>query len=97
MQITPVGYSPLPVDLAKKKPAGPKDGDFGNALANAVKEVNQQQGKADQMSVQLALGKDVEVHDAVLAMEEAQLSFQYALQVRNKLIEAYQEVMRMQV
>ncbi len=97
MQITPIGYSPLPIDLAKKKPAEAKEGGFGDALANAIQEVNQQQGKADQMAVQLSLGKDVEVHDAVLAMEESQISFQYALQVRNKLIEAYQEVMRMQV
>ncbi len=97
MQITSIGYSPLPVDLARQKPVSSKDSQFGDALANAVKEVNQQQGNADQMATQLALGKNVEVHDAVLAMEEAQLSFQYALQVRNKLIEAYQEVMRMQV
>ncbi len=97
MQITPIGYSPLPMDLAKKKPASQGPAQFGDALASAVKEVSQQQGKADNMAVQLALGKDVEVHDAVLAMEEAQISFQYALQIRSKLIEAYQEVMRMQV
>ena len=97
MQITPTGYSPLPIDLTRKKPAGDNPGQFAEALANAVKDVNQQQGKADDLAVQLALGKDVDVHDAVLAMQEAQLSFQYALQVRNKLIEAYQEVMRMQV
>ncbi|MHB0870621.1 MAG: flagellar hook-basal body complex protein FliE [Chloroflexota bacterium] len=97
MEITSLGYSPLPIDLARKKPANQGVSQFGDALANAVKEVNQQQGKADDMAVQLAMGKDVELHDAVLAMEEAQMSFQYALQIRNKLIEAYQEVMRMQV
>lgn len=97
MQITPIGYSPLPIDYAKKKPDLSGEGGFGEALANAVREVSRQQGQADQMAVDLALGKDVDVHDAVLAMEEAEISFQYALQVRNKLIEAYQEVMRMQV
>lgn len=97
MQITPTGYAPLPIDLALKKPAAQEPGRFVEALANAVQEVNQAQSRADDMAVRLALGKDVEMHDAVLAMEEAQMSFQYALQVRNKLIEAYQEVMRMQI
>ncbi len=97
MQITPTGYTPLPIDLAKGKPAKQDSGGFGDALSNAIKEVNQLQNQADSKSVQLALGQDVDVHDAVLSMEEAQMSFQYALQVRNKLIEAYQEVMRMQV
>ncbi|MGE5620283.1 MAG: flagellar hook-basal body complex protein FliE [Sphingomonadaceae bacterium] len=97
MEITSIGYSPLPLDLARKRPASQGVGQFGDALANAIKEVNAQQGRADDLAIQLALGKDVELHDAVLAMEEAQMSFQYALQIRNKLIEAYQEVMRMQV
>jgi flagellar hook-basal body complex protein FliE len=97
VQITQIGYSPLPTDYAKKQPVDQKGGDFGDALANAVKAVSQQQGNADQLAVDLALGKDVDIHDAVLAMEQAQISFQYALQVRNKLIESYQEVMRMQM
>lgn len=97
MQITPTGYSPLPLDLARKTPTASKGTGFGDALANALKEVSQEQGKADNQAVQLALGQNVDVHDAVLSMDEAQLSFQYALQIRNKLIDAYQEVMRMQV
>ena len=46
---------------------------------------------------QLAAGEPVELHDVMIAMEEADLSLRLALQVRNKLVEAYQEIQRMQV
>lgn len=96
MEITPVGYSPIPMDLTQGKlPTGQQS--FGDMLSAALQDMNQQQNYADNLSTQAALGKDVDVHDAVLAAEQAQLSFQYGLQVRGKLIEAYQEVMRMQV
>jgi flagellar hook-basal body complex protein FliE len=97
LEITPIGYSPFPIDLAQTGGAGGTQQSFGDMLNSAIQSVNQQQKYADGLSMQAALGKDVDVHDAVLATEEAQLSFQYALQVRNKLIEAYQEVMRMSV
>lgn len=97
MEVTSVGYSPLPLDLARKKlPAQPGEG-FANTLSNALQAVNQTQARADGIANLATLGKDVDIHDAVLATEEAQLAFEFTLQVRNKLIEAYQEVMRMQV
>jgi len=95
MEITAVGYSPLPLDLARRKPAAENSAGFGETMSAALRNVSQLQDRADDMAVQLALGKDVDIHDAVLATEEARLAFDFTLQIRNKLIEAYQEVMRM--
>jgi len=97
MEITSVGYTPLPADLARKKNVEQSGGGFVEAMSSALRNVSELQNKADDMAVRLALGKDVDIHEAVLAAEEAQLSFNYAMQIRNKLIEAYQEVMRMPV
>lgn len=97
MEITSVGYSPLPVDLARKNSSGQSGSNFMEAMSSALKDVSNMQGRADEMAVQLAIGKDVDIHEAVLATEEAQLAFNFTMQIRNKLIEAYQEVMRMPV
>jgi flagellar hook-basal body complex protein FliE len=97
MQVTPIGYSPQPFDLTIKQPAAKPGNQFADALANSLQAINSQQTHSDDLATQIAAGKDVDVHDAVLASEEASLGFQYGLQIRNKLIDAYQEVMRMQV
>lgn len=70
---------------------------FGRLLARAVENLNQVNAQADEAVAQLAAGEPVELHDVMIAMEEADLSLWLALQVRNKLVEAYQEIQRMQV
>lgn len=70
---------------------------FGSALKSALGEVNKLQQKADDMAVGLATGDVEDVHAAMLAMNKAKSAFDFTLQVRNKVIEAYQEIMRMQV
>ncbi len=97
MEIGAISNSPFPLELARKKYAAQQPGQFSDMLSSALQEVNNLQSRADDMSAKLVLGQDVDVHDAVVATEEASLAFQYTMQVRNKLIEAYQEVMRMQV
>jgi flagellar hook-basal body complex protein FliE len=77
--------------------AGTAIGGFGKALTNAIEGLNQVQNDADDKSVQLAAGEPIDLHEVMLARETASLDFQLALQVRNKLVEAYQDVMRMQV
>lgn len=99
MQITPIGYTPAAIDLTRSQPAA-KDGtgtQFADMLGDYLRGVSGTQSQADNLAMRLATGDDVDVHDAVLATEEASLAFQYTLQVRNKLVDAYQEVMRMQV
>jgi len=72
-------------------------GDFGQQLASAIDSVNQAQVRRDDLVEGMVRGEAVEVHDIMTAAEEAQLAFDLMLEVRNKLLESYQEVMRMQV
>ncbi len=70
---------------------------FGNVLGRMVEEVNSKQVAANQSVNQLVSGQNVSLHQTVLAMEEANISFQLMVEVRNKLLDSYQELMRMQI
>lgn len=92
VQANPVSSTTRP------SPAAQSPGDsFQKTLSNAVESLNTLQTEADASAAMLASGGPVEIHEALLATEEANLAFQLAVQVRNKVVEAYQEVMRMQV
>jgi len=70
---------------------------FADTLKQALGEVNRLQVEADQASVALVTGGAKDLHQVVIATEKAGLALQLAIQVRNKVLEAYQEIMRMQV
>ena len=70
---------------------------FLDYVSEGVKTVNDIQANADKMSTNLATGKQEIIHETMLAVSQAELSFKLMVQVRNKALEAYQEVMRMQV
>jgi flagellar hook-basal body complex protein FliE len=70
---------------------------FGQMLGQMVQEVSAKQGAAAQSVQDLQAGNNVSLHQAMIAMEEASVSFQLMVEVRNKLLESYQEIMRMQV
>lgn len=70
---------------------------FGQVMQQKLKEVNELQIKADKLTEQYLAGESVELHDVMLAAQEAQLALQLTVQIRNKLVEAYQEVSRMQI
>ena len=72
---------------------GAEQGAFGDMLQT----LTQAQGAADQAVTDLATGADRDLHDAVLAVEMESLSFDLAVQVRNRLVDAYQEIFRMSV
>jgi flagellar hook-basal body complex protein FliE len=71
--------------------------DFGDFLQTAIKSINETQIIADNAISQLAAGQDIELHNVMLAVEQAGMTLQLALQVKNKITEAYQEIMRMQI
>jgi flagellar hook-basal body complex protein FliE len=71
--------------------------DFGAALEQAVSALGQLGAEADASTMKLAAGEPIDIHEVMLNTEHASLGFSMALQVRNKLVEAYQEVMRMPV
>lgn len=75
----------------------PEKQSFANTLRTAVGEVAELQTQRDEMVKGMIAGEVTEVHDVMVAAEEAQLAFELLLEVRNRLLESYQEVMRMQV
>jgi flagellar hook-basal body complex protein FliE len=70
---------------------------FGQFLSDAVSNVNELQNKADQASADLATGRIEDISQVVIAAEKAAVALQLTIQVRNKVLESYQEMMRMQV
>ena len=78
--------------------AAPVDSNsFSSLLGKMVSEVNAQQQTSAQAINALQSGQNVPLHQAVISMEEASVSFQLMVEVRNRLLESYQEIMRMQV
>jgi flagellar hook-basal body complex protein FliE len=70
---------------------------FAQWLERSLAETNTRLITADQQVQRLALGETDSLHHVMISLEEAKLSFQLMVQVRNKLLEAYQDILRMQV
>lgn len=90
--------------LAAGKPAeaGPADAsggvDFAHALKSAIDSVNTQQQSANGMAEKFAAGdSNTNLHEVMIELQKASVSFQEMIQVRNKLVSAYQDMMNMQV
>jgi flagellar hook-basal body complex protein FliE len=94
-RILPAEIAPLESVGAQKPAVG--DDSFGEVLERFVMEVDTLQHRAEDSRVKLASGEITDVHQVMQAVEEASLSMELMLEIRNKIVEAYQEVMRMQV
>ena len=70
---------------------------FADALKDSINKVAQLQKEASTESEKLAKMESQDIHTAMIAMEKADISFQLMMQIRNKIIDAYAEIMRMQV
>lgn len=70
---------------------------FTEALDRAFGAVNQDVAVAESSLQQLASGQPVEIHDVMIALEKARIGVQTMIQVRNRMVEAYQDLMRMQI
>jgi flagellar hook-basal body complex protein FliE len=77
--------------------AGSGSGAFGRLLTQFVGDAGAQQAHAEQAVQNLVSGRASNVHNVMLAMAKADLSFHLVLEIRNRLSDAYQEIMRMQV
>lgn len=99
MQLLPVAPLLLPAnpaaDSAEPKEAQPPS--FGEMLNKALEEVNTAQLKADQLQIKFLIGEVQDLHQVVIAMEEARLLTSLAVEVRNRVVESYQEISRMQI
>lgn len=86
--------STLPTSDAKE---GYKDVGFDDMLKNAIESVNDRMLEADDLTQRSAVGEPVDIHELMIASTKAELSFRTLLQVRNKALTAYEEIMRMQL
>jgi len=97
------GIRPQRVELEPKQvrppqPSAPTEGkSFKDVLTEAVGEVQRLQDEADTTIKKLVAGEIKDVSEAMIAVEKADVSFQTMMAVRNKIVEAYQEIMRTQV
>lgn len=96
--ISPISAVPLP-DIRTPDPGGSSAGagDFQALLANAIGGVERLRSNATQTVERFLAGEGEEVHTVALATQRAELAFETFLQVRNKVVSAYQSVMQMQV
>jgi flagellar hook-basal body complex protein FliE len=94
--ISPSALMPSIQPTTAAKTAGAGD-DFGSWLGNALDTVSGSQTKADELAVQAATGDLTAIHDYTIASSEAQLLTQLTVEVRNRAVEAFNDIMRMQV
>lgn len=93
-----LGRSPLPLPDASKPQLSKASVPFADALMGAVAETNRLQRDADSTAIKSLTQQDAgSLHQAMIALEKADISFKTMLQLRNRVLEAYQEIMRIQV
>ena len=99
--IKPVSLAPIPGSDPGQTPTSggqtPLGDPFGQALSGALEKLDAGQQSASRASLDLATGKATDVSAVVTQVEKASLELQLATQVRNKLVDAYSELMRMQI
>jgi flagellar hook-basal body complex protein FliE len=97
--IAPIGEFQLPALTGPEQASKPGEGSggFGNALMSQIDKLAASQDDASVQAQKLATGQADDVTSVVMAVEKASLELQLATQVRNKGVEAYQEIFRMQV
>lgn len=99
MQVKTIGVND-PTQVWGEKSSNPKSVDnnkFSSLLGNALDKVNQLQLESDEYKKLLVTGDVDNLHDVTIAAEKANISLQLTLAIRNKVVEAYKEIMRMQI
>ncbi|HEX4666340.1 MAG TPA: flagellar hook-basal body complex protein FliE [Chthoniobacterales bacterium] len=95
---TPLGLSDAPLRLGKSQPAeATQSASFSNFIERAVQEVDGKMKAAGADQARVLSGETNNLHQAMISMQEASLAFSLMVEVRNKLVDSYQELMRMQV
>jgi flagellar hook-basal body complex protein FliE len=91
-------WEPLLGPTGQKGQGTVKKGEsFDSVFTRSLQEVNRLQNEANQAIEAMAKGDVQNIHETMIALEKADISFRLMMQVRNKIVEAYQEIMRMQV
>lgn len=85
------------LNIAKSENTKAEKTSFGDVFEQALKEVNQYQKESTEMKNKLMIGEVDNIHDTMIAAEKADITMQFALKVYGKVMEAYKEIMRLQV
>ncbi len=100
MNINPIRPSINVESISSSRPEGKsKDaaGQAGFSFSQALDSLSQTQNDSDLLVQQLAAGEDVDLHQVMIASEETDINFRIAVAIRDRLVDAYREVMRMAV
>ena len=98
--MTPPISSITPIGMAQVAPAATaagQPGEFQSALSSAIDSLESLQNNASDSVQKFLTGESEELHTTILATQKAELAFELGLQVRNKVVDAYQEIMKMQM
>jgi flagellar hook-basal body complex protein FliE len=87
---------PSEIESGAAESAAASGGGFADTLRGAMKEMGELSAQAETKVAGVLTGTGTDVHSALIAVEKADLSFQLMMQVRNKIVSAYQEISRMQ-
>ena len=87
----------IPTDTSTAAASGGSSNSFGSIVKDAVDSLGKTQRASEQEMARAVTGESPDLHRTIIALQTADLGFQFALQVRNKVINAYEEIMRMQV
>lgn len=87
------GQSPVGTLVSSKPQPQSGSDSFGQMLADSISQVNRHQLEADASINDLVTGKHTDIHQTMIAMEKASISFELLMQIRNKVISAYDRIM----
>lgn len=97
MNINKVNSFITQIDNNKKSKSVVGKDSFGELLNNALNQVNELQINSDEYKKMLAIGEVDNLHDVTIASEKANISLQIVMSIRNKVVDAYREIMRIQI
>jgi len=103
MKMDMPSLQPAPIETVKPGPelpgadAAPEAGKFGNMLRTAFHNVNDMQIKGDEAVRQMVSGENTDIHNTMITLQKAQVSFELMMQVRNKIVAAYEQIRTMQM
>jgi flagellar hook-basal body complex protein FliE len=101
MTIQPISSNPIPaiqeINSAQKSSASSSTKQITQSFEDMLSALNQSQQNSDNLVEQMARGENVDLHTVMIGLEENNVNFNVALGIRDKLVEAYREIMRMQV
>ena len=92
--LMPTAFS---VDATSSLDASEPSGNFASVLDAQLTQVNDNIGQAESAMQQIASGQPVEMHDVMISLEKARISVQALIQIRNRVLDVYQDLTRMQI